>query len=125
MKSVLKIKNIILILGIIFGIATVAAPTSFALNVFGGCSTNSSDTICQAKNDQVTPFFQRILSLLMYAIGAVAVIMIVIGGIKFAISNGDANAVQSAKTTILYSVAGLVVAILGQAIILFVVNWIK
>ena len=125
MKNLLKIKNIVLVLGVVFGLATIAAPTSSALSVFSGCSSDSSDSICKAKDDQVTPFFQKIISLLMYAIGAISVIMIIVGGIKFATSNGDASSIQSAKTTILYSVAGLVVAILGQAIILFVVNWLK
>jgi len=125
MKSLLKIKNIVLVLAVAFGLTMTIVPASSALNVYGACDGNSSDAVCQAKSDQVTPIFQKIISLLMYAIGAVSVIMIIVGGIKFATSNGDANSIQSAKTTILYSVAGLVVAILGQAIILFVVNWLK
>ena len=48
-------------------------------------------------------------------------IMIVIGGIKYTTSNGDASAVSGAKNTILYAVIGLLVAISAYAIVNFVV----
>jgi hypothetical protein len=59
----------------------------------------------------------------MTILGAVAVIMIVIGGIKYTISQGDSSALTSAKNTILYSVIGLVVAIFATAIIGFVSSY--
>jgi hypothetical protein len=51
--------------------------------------------------------------------------MIVIGGIKYTTSNGDSSAITSAKNTILYSVVGLVVAILAFAIVNFVLGAFK
>lgn len=65
---------------------------------------------------------QDIINLMLYILGAIAVIMIVIGGIKYTTSNGDASSVTSAKNTILYSVIGLIVAILAFAIVNFVLN---
>lgn len=64
----------------------------------------------------------NIVNIMLYALGAIAVIMIVIGGIRYTTSNGDSNGIQSAKNTILYAVAGLVVAILAYAIVNFVVS---
>ena len=125
MKIIKKLQISLLSLLAIIGIATVTATPSYAIDLWGACS-GQTDAVCNASGkDKVTPIFQNILSLLLYLIGAIAVIMIVIGGIKYATSNGDSNAIQSAKNTILYSVIGLVVAILGQAIILFVVKWLK
>lgn len=63
-----------------------------------------------------------IVNWLLFAIGAIAVIMIVWGGIKFATSAGDSNKVTAAKNTILYAVIGLAVAVLAFAIVNFVVN---
>jgi ABC-type Fe3+ transport system permease subunit len=63
-----------------------------------------------------------IVNVLLFIIGAVAVIMIVVGGLKYTTSNGDSSAVTSAKNTILYAVVGLVVAILAYAIVNFVLN---
>ena len=66
--------------------------------------------------------FKTIVNALLYVLGAVAVIMIVLGGIKYTTSNGDASAVTSAKNTILYAVIGLLVAIFAYAIVNFVVK---
>lgn len=65
---------------------------------------------------------QTIVNILLFILGAIAVIMIVIGGIRYTTSNGDASATKGAKDTILYSVVGLVVAILAYAIVSFVIN---
>lgn len=65
---------------------------------------------------------QQIINVLLFVIGAIAVIMIIIGGFKYVISNGDSSQITSAKNTILYAVIGIVVALLAYAIVNFVVN---
>lgn len=70
----------------------------------------------------LTVVFKTIVNVLLYIIGAVSVIMIVIGAIKYVTSNGDGSAVTSAKNTILYAVIGLIVAVLAYAIVNFVVT---
>jgi hypothetical protein len=63
-----------------------------------------------------------VVNILLFLLGAVAVVMIVIGGIRFATANGDQSAVTSARNTILYAVIGLVVAIMAYAIVNFVLD---
>ena len=65
---------------------------------------------------------KNIVNVLLFVLGAIAVIMIIIGGIRYATSNGDANATKGAKDTVLYAVVGLVVAILAYAIVNFVLE---
>ena len=60
------------------------------------------------------------LQYLMYAIGVISVVMIIIGGIRYATSGGSADKVKSAKNTILYACVGLAVALLALAIVTFV-----
>ena len=60
------------------------------------------------------------LKWLMYGIGIISVVMIIIGGIRYATSGGNAEKVKSAKNTILYAVVGLAVALLALAIVNFV-----
>lgn len=67
---------------------------------------------------------QRVVNVMLFVLGAVAVIMIVLGGIKFTTSNGNPEQIKSAKNTIMYSVVGLVVAIMAYAIVNFVVTQI-
>lgn len=66
--------------------------------------------------------FRTVANVLLFIIGAVAVIMLIIGGIRYTISQGDSSAVQSAKNTILYAVIGIIVAILAYAIVNFVIT---
>jgi hypothetical protein len=63
-----------------------------------------------------------IVNILLYILGAVAVLMIVIGGLRYTTSNGESSAISGAKNTILYSVIGLVIAIMAYAIVNFVVS---
>jgi ABC-type Fe3+ transport system permease subunit len=65
---------------------------------------------------------EDITNVLLFIIGAVAVIMIIVGGIRYTLSNGDSAQITSAKNTILYAVIGIVVALLAYAIVNFVVD---
>jgi hypothetical protein len=63
-----------------------------------------------------------ITSTILYVLGFISVIMLIVGGVKYALSAGDAKAVTDAKNTILYALIGLVIAILSYAIVNFVVG---
>lgn len=69
-----------------------------------------------------TGVFSKISSVLLFIVGAIAVIMIVIGGLRYVVSGGDASQVQAAKNTILYALVGVIIAILAYAAVNFVVN---
>ena len=64
----------------------------------------------------------RLINLMLFIVGILAVIMLIWGGIKYATSAGDSNKVTAAKNTILYAVIGLAVAVLAFAIVNFVVS---
>ncbi len=63
---------------------------------------------------------KTVVNVLLFVLGSIAVIMIVVGGIRYALSAGDSSAITAAKNTILYAIIGVVVALLAYAI----VNWI-
>ncbi len=62
---------------------------------------------------------------LLFAAGAIAVIIIIIAGIRYVTSTGDAARVKAAKDTLLYAIVGLVIVILAYAIVHFVSSSIK
>lgn len=62
---------------------------------------------------------------LLFAVGVIAVIMLIIGGIKYITSSGDPKGTQSAKDTIMFAVVGVVVALLAYAIVNFVLGQFK
>ena len=79
-------------------------------------------------NDQPTDLFmqggifQEIVNVLLFLIGAIAVIMIIIGGFRYVVSGGNASNVTAAKNTILYAIVGIIVALLAYAAVNFVVT---
>lgn len=66
--------------------------------------------------------FRTVTNVLLFLIGTLSVIMLVIGGIRYTVSNGDSNQLTAAKNTIMYSIVGLIVAIVAYAIVEFVVD---
>jgi len=121
-----KWKQLVVIFALVFGLggaALLPAADVSAINVFDQCANNSTAAVCKAKGDTVGPLIQTVINILLYILGMIAVVMIVIGGIRYTTSNGDSGAIKSAKDTILYSVIGLIVAILSYTIVNFVVSW--
>ncbi|MBA3758548.1 hypothetical protein H0X10_02860 [Candidatus Saccharibacteria bacterium] len=70
----------------------------------------------------VNKTIRLVVNTLSLIVGVVAVIMIIIGGLKYITSSGDSNNVSSAKNTILYAVIGLVIVALAQVIVRFVLD---
>ena len=53
-------------------------------------------------------------------IGIVAVVMIILGGVSYATSQGDPGKIKKGKDTILYGIIGLIIVLLAFAITQFV-----
>ena len=106
----------------------VAAVPAYAVDP-AGCDTTGgilNAAGCAKSADQPASLFdeggvfQDITNILLFIIGAVSVIMLIIGGIRYTISQGDSAAVTSAKNTILYAIIGIVVALLAFAVVNYV-----
>ena len=105
----------------------IAPVTSFAAPQ-DACSVAGVDDplICGTKGANEERELQnrvkRVLDTVYLWIGIIAVIVIVIGGIKYMTSTGDTQKVQSAKNTIMYAVIGLIVTLAAFAITSFVIG---
>ena len=64
--------------------------------------------------------FTKVVNVLLFLIGAISVIMLIYGGIRYTTSGGNSANVTAAKNTILYAIIGLIIAFLAFA----VVNWV-
>ena len=65
---------------------------------------------------------QHILNLAFMVAGAIAVLIIVIAGFRYIISQGDSSTVASSKNAIIYAAIGLAVVMFAAAIVNFVVK---
>lgn len=112
--------------GVVFP-ATTLAFDPLAPETCQGNNANSS--FCQNVSTESQKGFlgpggvgTRIAQTIVFIVGALSVIMVIIGGLRYVLSGGDSNAVSGAKNTVLYALVGLAVAIFSQAIVTFVLS---
>jgi uncharacterized membrane protein len=70
----------------------------------------------------VSGLLRTVINVFSWIVGVIAVIMIIVGGLKYITSGGDSGNVSSAKNTILYALVGLVIVALAQFIVRFVLG---
>lgn len=124
MKKILL--TTLLTFSLALGAAFLIAGPVGAADVFENCSdpAMSDSVVCSGGNDELFgpgSIFLRIINILIFVVGILAVLMLIIGGMRYTLSAGDSNAVNGAKNTILYSIIGVVVAVAAYAIVNFVI----
>jgi len=92
-----------------------------------GCGSNISldtgtDCGVGGGTNRVENTIKRILNVISIIVGVVAVVMIIVGGFRYVVSGGDANATKSARDTVIYAVIGLIIVAIAQAIVQFVLS---
>jgi hypothetical protein len=87
----------------------------FSSNPSGGCASNDSTT-------QFNNLVHSIINVLSAVVGVVAVVMIIVGGLRYVTSGGNDASVTGAKNTIMYAIIGLVIVALAQIIVRFVLS---
>lgn len=90
--------------------------------VSGASGNSNTAPTPKQSTDNFNHLLTTILNLLSVAVGIAAVLMIVLGGLKFVTSAGNAEKAKSARSTLLYAVIGLVIVALAQIIVQFVLN---
>lgn len=117
-------KVIKLVLLLIFFASLFLVPTKTSADILSSvCDSTTTDSIvCQSASDNISDPFKTSINLLLYITGTVAVVIIIIAGFKYVASAGDTDSVEKAKKTLIYSVVGLIVALLAYAIINFVLG---
>jgi len=125
-----KLRNIVVSLAAAAALLVPALAVSPALalsNLQGGltCGSNfdiSGTTSC-TPNGTTTDFnklLTTIINIFSAIVGVIAVIMIIVGGLRYITSGGDSNKVGTAKQTLMYAIIGLVIVALAQLIVHFV-----
>jgi hypothetical protein len=106
-------------------VAVYAAEGDLTKNLCSGTDlTLSGGGSCQDSNaeSRVNETITLALNIFSSIVGIIAVVMIIVGGVKYITSQGESANVTSAKNTILYALVGLVVVALAQVIVRFVLN---
>ena len=98
--------------------AVIGLVISMTASILSGAISGIVSSAAEAEDD----FFISIFNKVFFWSGIVAVIMVIYGGIQYITSTGNPAGTAKAKTTILYSIIGLLVVILAAAIINVVVG---
>jgi hypothetical protein len=121
MNSVKKIAPVFLATFLVFVATIFVSQNSFASSIIDGVNAAHG-------SGQPTELFgtdgilTTVTNILLFVVGALSVIMIIVGGLRYVVSGGNSSAVTAAKNTILYAIVGLVISFLAYAIINFVIN---
>jgi hypothetical protein len=114
-----------IVLAVVAGIGLAALSTGHvsAIEVFNNCAGGGNSSVCSsATTDKADSMVKIIINTLLSLLGIVSVIMIIVGAIRYTASAGDSSRVKAAKDTVMYSVVGLIVAILSFTIVNFVLD---
>lgn len=121
MKKIFKVILPMLICVFLMGIMIAPVFDASAITLREGAEAARCDD-CPENLFGDTGVFKQITNVVLYIVGVIAVIMLIIGGIKYVVSGGDAKKVTDAKNTVLYAIIGLVIAFLAFAIVNFVIT---
>jgi hypothetical protein len=130
MKKSIKVALTGLLVAPVLALGTIVfAPAT--QSVFADSSIQQGANTAQGDNNVTCLFtsstcqngiFTTITNTALFIIGALSVIMLIYGGIRYTISMGDAKNVETAKNTIMYAIIGIIVALLAYAIVNFVLG---
>ena len=119
-----KLKLILAGLLVVPTVALAVAPAASAEGDFtlnNGVKSAQGEGVGEAASDPQT-LVKQFVNIFLFAVGALSVIMLIWGGIRYTTSAGDSNKVTAAKNTVLYAIVGLVIAILAYAIVNMVIS---
>ena len=119
-------KKIIFLALMSLGVASVlslsVASTNASAQVSSGINAATTDEMKNKQIDGSNGVIRTVSNILIWVVGIVAVIMIVWSGFKYITTAGDASKVASAKSSLIYAIVGLIIAILAYAIVNFVME---
>ena len=103
-------------------LSTTSLPGSASAQVSEGINTATTSEMKGKSIDGDKGLIKTVVNVLLWAVGILSVIMIIFSGFRYITSAGDTSKTKSAQSTLIYSVVGLIVAIMAWAIVNMVIN---
>lgn len=121
-KRNLKLVITLLLLLFMLGGQAAVPAGAFACGDGGGSSKDQvlhgvDQTGTDCSGSGVITAIKAAVTVLSIIIGAAAVIMIIISGLKYITSGGDSGKVSSAKSTLTYALIGVIIAAMAQLLV--------
>lgn len=103
-------------------LSTTSLSGSVSAQVSKGIDTATTSEMQGKSIDGKDGLIKTVVNILLWAVGILSVIMIIFSGFRYITSSGDASKTKSAQSTLIYSVVGLIVAIMAWAIVNMVIK---
>lgn len=121
-----KLITIMMAFSLLLGAVTLVSPayaatTDAKAQVCAGVSGQVGGN-CNAGGADLSKIIKAVLYILSALAGIAAVIMIIVSGLRYITSGGDAQAVSGAKRSLIYAIVGLVVVAVAQILVKFVLS---
>lgn len=128
-----RLKVFLASLGLLFCLVP-AGTVSAQFDLFKPCESASAADASVCKDGKKTQtqednsiygpngIITKVANILALVVGVAAVIIIIVAGIQYMLSTGDATKVNNSKNTIIYAVVGLVVVVIARTIVVFVIG---
>jgi cytochrome bd-type quinol oxidase subunit 2 len=101
-------------------LADISTQSCKGIELATGSTTTDGKTCGNSTESDFKDIITNVINILSILVGAVSVIMLIVGGFRYIISNGDSNSTKGAKDTIMYALIGLIIVLFAQAIVRFV-----
>ena len=95
------------------------------INVNPCPQTEGFNGLCNLNANSIGPVVSSVVTILLIAAAIIALFFLIWGGIKWITSGGDKSKVESARSTIIASIIGLIIALLAFFIITIVLGIFK
>lgn len=102
--------------------SNILAASSLKGEACNGLKQIDSDQGCGKGSNAFYGVIKTVVNLISYIAGIIAVIMVMVAGVKYMTSGGDSNGVASAKTTLIYAIIGIAVVALAQFLVQVVLS---
>lgn len=124
MKKTIRVAlaGLLIVPALALGVSLVAPAPDTLAQLNSGLDATNTGELPENLADGDDSVFKTVVNVMLFIIGALSVIMLIYGGIRYTVSGGDSGSVTSAKNTILYAIIGIIVAIFAYAIVNFVID---
>ena len=116
-------------LAMLLMVLTVVPATAEAVTVVPCTGSLGKTQVCSDVNQQtasqgniIITIIKDVINALSFVIGVVAVIVIIISGMRMMLNGGNPQEITNARTAILTALGGIMVVAVAQVIVLFVLD---
>ena len=115
--------SLVIGLGVFVAVPQLASAATAKSTVCDGIGASSgADGCTDGSGKSINDILAMVINIFSWFVGVVAVIFVIVAGLKYITGGGDSSAVKSAKDTLLYALVGLVIVALAQVLVHFVLT---